>query len=169
MDSVTEFQAILKLNSLCIFGEDLSKYIAPIKPGIALANTEVFQFSTDVEEMVKAIDKDRSSENIAYWSKRIIKNLVRSCFHMTIPIESCYTRDLKLSAKIFLKHYPDKPQILHFLKMLDFPFSDPLELKKYFKKGFGKWVLEETKRWLENYNPRKAPSLPRDVCYKLRH
>ncbi len=163
MDRVTEFQAILKLNSQCIFGEDLSKHIAPIKPGIALANTEVFQFKLDVEEMLKAIDKDNSPENVAYWSKRIIKNLVRICFYMTIPLESCYTRDLNLSAKIFLKHYPDKLQILHCLKILDSPFSDPLELKEYFKKGFGKWAFEETKRWLQKYNPRGVASLPRDV------
>lgn len=161
MNCVTEHQVILKLDSLCIFGTNLAKRIAPIRADVALANTEIVQFRSDVDEMLCAIDKNGSSENVAFWSRRIIKNLIRALFYMTIPREKKFTRDLDLSVQIFLKNYPGRTEILKSLEILNAPFSRVPQLREYFKKGFGKWVLEETEKWLKKYNPKRLSSLTR--------
>ena len=93
---LSEFQVILKLNSVCCYGEDLSQEILSIKPDVALANTEMIQLKPDIEEALAKLARDKRPEHVQFWCKKIMKNLIRAGFYMVIPNEKAFSRDLSL-------------------------------------------------------------------------
>ena len=162
-ECLSEFQVILKLNSVCLYGEDLSSEILPIKPDVALANTEVIQLKTDIEEVLREIVKDSSPHNVQFWCKKIMKNLIRAGFYMVISKEKVFTRDLSLCGELFLKHYPEMREMKECLAYVDNPMLEVPELEHFLRYGFSSELRREAEKWLNKNNPERHEFLKRTL------
>ncbi|CCB89437.1 nucleotidyltransferase family protein [Simkania negevensis] len=143
-DSLSEYQVILKLNSVCLWGDNLARSIPPIRPDYALALTELQHLQSDIDEVLSKIEKEPNQ--VAFWCKKIMKNLIRAGFYLLIPREKKFTRDLELSVATFLKYYPERIEINKCLKQVTFPLTHKKDLKKFLKSQFVKQLLDETKQ-----------------------
>lgn len=141
-DFLSEYQVILKLNSVCLWGENLASHIQPIRPDNALALTELRELKSDIEEVLTEIEKHPNQ--VAFWCKKIMKNLIRAGFYLIIPREKAFTRDLPLGAATFLKYYPEMVEINKCLEYAKSPLTEAKDLNEFLQSSFVNKLLYET-------------------------
>ena len=162
-DTLSIFDVILKNASLCIHGDDLSKYIPPIKPGIALANDELIAIHDDINQAREAISSAADPEEIQYWCKRVMKNIIRAGFCLCMPTIKEQTRDIDLCADIFSKHYPDMERtVKQAMVWIDKPSINSSDIVMFLEHE-GALFLQKVDRWMEKYNPERQQEMPRNL------
>lgn len=147
---VTAFN--IKVNSTCLYGEDLAEELEPIKPGpdcITVANW------FNQERLDNKITLLRSTEPIDVKSESmwLAKHILRLGFELVMEKDQSYTRDLYPSYEIFSKYYPEKEREMHnVLEMAINPTDDASETLKMLQ-GIGLWAVSEaSKMGLVNKN-----------------
>lgn len=161
-NTLSTFDVILKNASLCIYGKDLGNYIPPIKPDVALANDELIVIHDDIQEAKRSILAAKHTEQIEYWCKRVMKNIIRAGFCLCIPIIHQQTRDIDLCAEVFLKHYPGMQGVIErALTWIQKPSSSASDIIQYLDDS-GASFLSEVDHWMERYNPERLQELPRN-------
>lgn len=161
-ETLSEFEIILKIASLCIFGNDLSQFIPPIKPSIALANDEISRIKMDIDQAKTSILAAKNTSEVNYWCKRVMKNIVRGGFCLCIPTIKEYTRDINLCTRTFAKNFPNYVHdIEKALFLIKNPSSNALDIIKFLD-DFGPRLMKEVERWLDQYNPQRFHELARD-------
>ena len=99
-NTLSIFDIILKNSSCCIYGDDLSRHVPFIKPGVALANDELIVIYDDIREARDSVFNANSKEAVQYWCRRVMKNIIRAGFCLCMPIIQEQTRDIELCADI---------------------------------------------------------------------
>ncbi|PHQ78837.1 MAG: hypothetical protein COB66_08080 [Coxiella sp. (in: Bacteria)] len=162
-NTLSIYDIILKNSSLCIFGNDLSKYIPPIKPGIALANDELIEIHPDIQQAKLSIITAENSNQIQYWCRRVMKNIIRSGFCLCMPTIQEQTRDIDLCAQIFFKYYPDIHYIVDLaLNWVQTPSCDPHEIIRFLEND-GNIFLSKVDLWMMQHNPKRFHELSRNI------
>jgi hypothetical protein len=124
-----------------------------------VANSDLCQIRTDVEEALAEFHANPPQEQTSYWCRRIAKNIVRSGFSLTILDEPQYTRDLYPCYRTFARHYPEHGRDMrNAIEYALTPSTDAAEVTAYLK-DFGKWIVEEAEAWLAKHNPSREPEL----------
>jgi len=135
----------LKVQSVCIYGKDISSKLPQIKPG----NDTVIH-----SKYIKIILKKRRDEIIKSKNKELTKDL---CFSLMKPIlrvgyelvskqEKAFTRDLYFCYKGFIKYYPQKEQDMYrVLELAINPTSDKNEILNIID-IFGGWLSKEVEK-----------------------
>ena len=157
---------ILQTHAVCVWGVDMSPDLTHYKftdeeTRIAIANDDIVQIQTDIEDAKEAILTDDSPSNVRYWSKRICKNMIHSAFGLVMVDEGVHTRDMDVSARYIQKHYPQKQHEIQ--QALDFVQS-PIDSKQVildFLDSFGTWLIIECGKWIDKNNPE------RDIEYQF--
>jgi len=158
------YDAILKNSSLCIYGHDVITFIPPIKPSIALANDELIMLHSDLAMATKSITETPTEDNVRYWCKRVMKNIIRAGFCLVMALIEEYTRDIDLCAKVLTQHYPNMTNSIHqAVNWIDHPITNEHELLNFLN-DFGSIFLHEVDRWMDYHNPKRAQELPRDAA-----
>jgi uncharacterized protein len=139
-----ELPFVVKTQSICVFGHDLSPELPNFNPDAEIAFIDLSQIKGDIEEAKSSIGSSSVTESqVRYWSKRIMKNLIRAAFCLTVTRERRYTRDLLLCVDTFCRHYPSHQDDIRLaLRYFVEPTSDSQELRAYLC-GFGSWVANE--------------------------
>ena len=65
---------------MCIYGDDFSAHTSPIKPDTALANDELIMIHQDIDQARQEISADAAEEEVKYWCKHVMKNIIRADF-----------------------------------------------------------------------------------------
>lgn len=69
---------LLATQGVCIYGHDLIPTLPQFKPSVYIANSELVQAREIFAEAKAEIGKATSDDQIRYWCKRIMKNLIRA-------------------------------------------------------------------------------------------
>ena len=88
---------ILQTHAVCVWGVDMSPDLTDYKftdkeRRIAIANDDIVQLQSDIDEAVEEISTEDSPVNIRYWCKRICKNMIHSAFGL---YQSCVSESGK--------------------------------------------------------------------------
>ncbi len=157
----TEFSVsafILRTHAVCVWGADMSPDVTAYQfskreTRLAIANDDIVQIDPDIEEAIEEIELDDSADNIRYWCKRICKNMIHAMFGLVMVDEFVHTRDIDVSVKYILKHYPDKrPDVEQAVNYIQSPTKSKQELLDFLN-AFGQWLIDECDTWLDEHNP----------------
>ena len=159
---------ILKTHAVCVWGADISPDLTEYKftdkaTRIAIANDDIVQLDPDVDEAIHEIETEKSSANVKYWCKRICKNIVHAAFGLVMVDERVHTRDIDISVRYFLKHYPnEQDNIQQAVDFIANPTESAQDILDYLK-SFGYWLGSQCDLWLDHYNP------DRDLEFQFEH
>jgi uncharacterized protein len=151
---------IIRTHSACVWGPDLAPELPDYNLNdplvrLAIANDDLVQIGPDIAEAIAELAADGSAGNVAYWGRRIGKNMLRTGFGLTTLATPRHTRDADLCCAAFAEAYPAQAGAMRtVLAMVDAPPTDadaPLALLR----GFGAWLADEADRWLDAYNPER--------------
>ena len=134
------YRFIIKVLSVCIYGEDLSPLLPRFKPTLPIA----FAFHGNVFEVLKKASQEISrtddSSQIRRWCAWVMKRLLRTGFGLVMEKENTYTRDLYPCYKIFSKYYPEKePEMKRALEWAVAPLENKTEILNFLD-TFGTWL-----------------------------
>ena len=153
----SELGLLMVTQTTCVWGEDVIPKLPSYKSGILVANSDLCQIRTDVEEALAELHANPSREQAFYWCRRIAKNIVRSGFSLGTLGERQYTRDLYPCYRTFARRYPEhEHDMRRAIEYALTPSPNAEEVTAYLK-DFGKWVVEEAEAWLAKHNPSREP------------
>jgi uncharacterized protein len=96
---------LLKTQSVCVLGIDLSLQIAPYRPDRSIM-FHADRLRTDLPKAKARLRDDTyDAKEVCRW---IAKALLRSAFELVIEREKRYTRDLYLCYEVFATHFPER-------------------------------------------------------------
>lgn len=93
---------IIKTQSLCIFGTDLSPTLPNFKPNQNMI-LNLKWLETDIEDIISKIEKGTNTLEDCQF---VMKVLLRAGFELVMKREGRYTQDLYLCYSTFSKYYP---------------------------------------------------------------
>lgn len=150
---------VIKSHSVFLLGDDISNQIEPYKLSKHIANDDVVQIKSDIDEALKEIKGDPSEQNVAYWCKRIMKNIIRALYGLVMIDVDKFTRDIDLCVDCFLTKYPEKlNEIIRARDLVNNPTHNKEVLIKFLE-DFGEWVIDEANIWLDKYNPNREVAM----------
>lgn len=126
----SELALLMVTHTACVWREDVIPPRPGYRPGVLVANNDVVQIGSDIEEAMREPTRDSSRENARYWRRRISKNVVRAGFSERYP-----EREMSRTVEYALEQSPDAAEVLGFLD------------------GFGSWMSEAAEDWLDRLNP----------------
>ncbi len=137
---------LIKTQSACVHGHDLSPEISPFKADKETAR----HFSRDISKLVsRAVLKTRENsdaDDVKGWCRWIMKRMIRGGFILVMDKENAFTRDLYPSYEAFSRHYPEKKDEMR--RALNFainPTDNSSELISFIE-DFGIWLADEIER-----------------------
>ncbi|MBI3559666.1 nucleotidyltransferase domain-containing protein [Candidatus Gottesmanbacteria bacterium] len=144
---------------VCTEGVDLGDKLSRARPSIALANSELVQLEANIQEAIQKITGAVSSEEVWYWCKRIMKNILRDGFFLVMDKEQKFTSDIALSAQVFAKYYPEKSDSMRRVLALAIEPPDDKNRVINILNEFGPWMINEVNKWLDKNNPERKTQL----------
>lgn len=140
---------ILKTQSVCVEGEDITKDWEPIK----LTDETIMKLRGGIQdkldravESIKATDDASIIERDLKW---ICKRFLRRGMLFVAIRANAYTRDLYPSYELFSKYYPEKePEMRQALEYALNPVSDKKNVLVFIE-SFGNWIIEEDRKLFE--------------------
>ncbi|MGG3915483.1 nucleotidyltransferase [Rossellomorea vietnamensis] len=150
---------MIKTHSVCVYGEDVEGHLPDYKADISLGNEHLVNVAKQIELAKEDLNGNDDREDIADCCGWIMKIIVRAGLALVIDKEKTYTRDLYPAYKLFSKHYPEKEsEMKQAVEYAINPVDDPNEILDFLDR-MGKWMIQESERWLEVHNPTKARNL----------
>nr|AIA16459.1 Nucleotidyltransferase domain protein [uncultured bacterium] len=134
----------IKLNSVCLFGDDFVHEIEELKLGKDVAMMFGLLPSRLPELKKKIKEGIYNVHNTPALCRRTMKKILRAGFELVSEREGCYTRDLYPCWKAFSKYYPEYSDIMYkVLELAINPTHDIREVEEVFP--FIEWLIVEAK------------------------
>lgn len=130
---------LIKTQSVCWWGEDISPYLAPIKPGYAMC-IHYRWLAADWKSLQQMDEPD----TLAF--RTYIKTLIRTAFELVMERQGKFTPDLFWAVESFAQYYPQKS--VQMKKILNL-YVQPLDKKQQLTtllEEITPWILSESKR-----------------------
>lgn len=143
----------LVTQGLCLAGRDDTSALPRYRPGVLVANNDVCQIRSDIQEALRAVEQDRSPKNVEYWCRRISKNVVRTGLSLTLPDGGRYARDLYPCYRAFSEMYPEAEANMKLAVASILSLTTDAGQVKDFLTGFGSWIACTADAWLARHNP----------------
>lgn len=140
--NINPWQRLIKTQSLCVYGKDLTPTIPPIKPGLEMVS-HLFTLQEDLPE----------EKELATFGKKdctwLMKRIVRSGFELVMEKSQTFTRDLYPCYAQFARFYPEKEaEMRRALELAVFPTDDPTLIQPIIE-NLGRWLAAEGQKWKE--------------------
>lgn len=144
---------VIKLESVCVFGEDLAARIDGFKPTAEMAfQTRWFHHHLDMFQ--SAYPQETASERVG-WIGWIMRRFLRLGMELVMEQEQRFTRDLYLCYESFASHYPEQEgDMFRSLELAVNSVADPET--SFFTRRFGKWLTEEADAKLARWGITRA-------------
>ena len=145
-------RAMLKVNSVCLYGTDLAPQLPKVKPGPDMYSM-VWKFDQDIYSREAKI---RSGERVLDEAqcRVIMKRILRAGMELVMEQEQVFTRDLYPCYEMFAKYYPEKVSKMYRALELSINPSTNQEEVLGLLEDLGYWLGAEIKEKL---------GIPRDV------
>jgi len=147
LDSTGIYAFMIKMETVCIYGDDLAERLPRYKPGPDIAfQTHYFRQHFDMFlEEYEGEPEDEKTEFLNWMMRRFL----RLGMELVMAREGRYTRDLYLCYESFSKHYPEKQNEMY--RALELAINPAVSAGTFeFVKDFGEWLANEAQRTLEN-------------------
>lgn len=132
---------VIKTQSACIYGADLSPMIKKYKPGTEMM-MDCWHLKTDLQKFTQ-LPADTSNDLVSREWQSLMKCLVRSGFELVMEREGKYTNSLYTCYEAFSKHYPEKKDYMYIaLNTCLNPITDKRLLIRFID-DFGVWMVIE--------------------------
>jgi uncharacterized protein len=141
-DDFMHWKFAIKIQSVCIFGQDLIQDLPNFKPTseiiFSLANLE-----KRINKAKQQIFKLFEPKSTKYWCSWVMRSIVRSGFELVIEKERKYTNELSLCCKIFSIHYPERAKQMDIA--LNLAINPIINIEKIISIGddLGGWLVTE--------------------------
>ncbi len=134
------FNFTLKVESVCIYGEDLGKQIKPYKLGHSIA-FQTRYIHLHLQQFLSEYPSETEGEK-KLWLNWLMRRFLRLGMQFVMEKERLYTRDLYLCYESFAKYYPEQAEhMYHALELAVNPQTDAETL--IFVQNFGDWLVSE--------------------------
>lgn len=155
-DRIRFMRFVLKTQSVCIYGKDLSPTISPFRLSPEIVNFDISYLPIAIQKVRSTITESQlSSEDIKVECHHLMKKVVRTGLALIALTEQIYTRDLGLCYDAFVKCYPDQAfKMAKAIELAVHPIGEKNELLSYLN-DFGLWMIDKCNDWLSTYNPEK--------------
>ncbi len=130
----------IKVESVCIYGKDISSKIANLKPGPGMqVSLHILPryLKTTRMRFLHLKDKEMIKKH-CHWMTRV---LLRAGFDLVMPKLKKFTKDPLMSYRAFAKYYPDKAKEMK--EVLNLSLKPKANAKLMIKviDGIGKWLI----------------------------
>jgi len=135
-------QHVKLLQSACVYGDDRTKKVRPLKPGkeLAIRSVCLFRIMEWTQEWLTHPHNKETVQRACTW---IMKSFLRSGFELTMERSKKYTRDLYLCYEGFSEYYPEKRKLMkRALYLAINPTGDQREIQEMMSR-VGEWLLVE--------------------------
>ena len=150
---------MIKTHSVCVYGEDLSLQLPNYKADKTLGNEHLVNLKYQIEQAKEDLNGNDDIEDILDCCGWIMKIIVRAGLALVIEEDNKYARDLFPAYQIFSEHYPDKESDMKLaVKYAINPIDKPSEILDFLN-GMGNWMINESEKWLQAYNPKKLSNM----------
>jgi predicted nucleotidyltransferase len=139
------YRVLLKLESACVYGIDMSRELPEMQPG---EDTRISMPATKrrIEATMRALDEVTDEEELKEWSRGVTRRMIRSAYELIEVEEGKYTRELEKCVEVFSLYYPDQADsIRKALEITRVPSSNKDETQALLQ-TFGKWLIVEIER-----------------------
>jgi len=104
-------RAMVKINSVCVYGKDLAPELPKVKPGRGMYSM-VWRFDQDIHRRIERIKSGeiKLSDNQCRW---IMKRILRAGMELVMEQEQAFTRDLYPCYEMFSKYYPEREREMY--------------------------------------------------------
>ncbi len=131
---------IIKSQSVCIHGEDVSAGIHPYTPGEKMM-LNIHWIEEEISEFKKFLSENGDSEKIKIACRKLMKVILRTGFELVMEKENQYTVDLYPCYKTFSKYYSEKENQMYRALELYLEPSDDVNFLRRFINEFGLWLV----------------------------
>ena len=142
------YNFIIKVQRVCIYGDDLASKIDPYKIDHQIAfQTKYIHFH--LEQFLSEYPNETEEEK-KLWLNWLMRRYLRLGMEFVMQTEQLYTRDLYLCYESFAKHYPQQAeQMYSALKLAIAPQASKDSLT--FVRDFGYWLVSEASKKLHHW------------------
>lgn len=159
-DAFSHLRFRIGVNSLCLAGRDISKRLAPQRLSVAAANAWIVTARDRIADAERRVDLAAREEDLREWSRSIARELLAIGFALVMHHESVYTEDPDLQREfIRINHPSQEGDLNHAFRLADEATDEPSELL-HLLSGYGRWLVIECDRWLDQHNPHRLSALP---------
>lgn len=139
-------RVLVKLRSVCVYGNDISHKIPALKPGKDICVT-LLGLEREIEQTLSEIKEGYyTKENTKAMCTWMMKRLVRGGLELVSERDGVFTRDLYLCYENFSIHYPKyKKHSYEALELAIYPEDNLVKIRKVIK-AFGGFLIKESKR-----------------------
>lgn len=138
---------MLKTQSVCVFGVDVSSQILPLKPG--KESSQHFRFlQSELQKSIYFFEQ-RWGEGLNEYLMQcawIMKRVLRTGFELVMEKEQRYTRDLYPCFESFSKYYPEIKDLMYRTLELSINPSSDSEIVLPILKEWFLWMPDEIER-----------------------
>jgi hypothetical protein len=139
---------MIKTQSICLYGIDLSETIPPYKPGPDTVQ-HAQGIGREIANTIIWLQEDKSEEKVMNKCSWIMKRIVRSGCELVMGRSGKYTRDLYPCYEVFSDFYPEKKdEMYEALNLSISPTSDKQTILRVLT-ALGNWITEEVDRYLQ--------------------
>lgn len=150
---------MIKTHSICVYGEDISGHLPMYKPDKTLANEHLMNLKKQIQQAKEDLGDNDDPEDILDCCIWIMKIIVRAGLALVIEEEGKYTRDLYPAYNVFSRHFPEKePDMKQAVTYAISPVDNPREILEFLD-DMGKWMIHQSEKWLQMYNPNKIRNM----------
>lgn len=135
----------LKIQSVCVYGQDASVELPKVKPGKDTAIHSSY-LKLIFENRRAEILKIKNKEQIKNSCSALMKVILRVGYELIAKKEKAFTRDLYFCYKGFIKYYPEKNEEMY--KVLDLALNPTSDKKEIFNIMiiFEDWLMNEIRK-----------------------
>jgi hypothetical protein len=137
------FLFTLQTQGICLYGEDISPHLPPIKCDKVTALLLLQDLDVLFERVKNDFSQKQRDKYIKELCQWIMKAMIRNSFLLFMEREKAFTRDLYPCYLVFTKYYPHQQESIK--KCLEYainPISDKTEIIFYLD-NFGMWLKEQ--------------------------
>lgn len=132
---------VLKTQSLCVFGNDISKSLPDYRPKDLCLNGQWLE--EDLNDFQQKLESGTITKEDC---QAIMKVIIRVGMEIVVEREGKFTNDLYLCYKTFSKYFPEKEkEMRQALEYFLNPIDDGIKIN-YFIIDFGKWLVKTVHR-----------------------
>ena len=132
----------LKIQSLCIYGNDLIQTLPNYKPNSEIIYS-LFHLEKRIEKSKLKLYSFFDPTLTKYWCSWIARTFVRCGLELVIEREKNFTNELYLCYEVFSKYYPDKKNQMQ--AALEFAINPITNIEKTLQliDSLGYWLVDE--------------------------
>lgn len=148
------------VNSVCLYGRDLGRALAPQKLSVAATNAWLVTVRERLGKVQHRLELGAREDEVAREAAQAARFLLTAGFALVMPHEAVYTEDPELQREFIAMNFPERADDVRALYALYEVPPREADVALPVLERYGRWFLAECDRWLDRHNPQRLQALP---------